>query len=190
MQIHALSGVTLVALLFAPAGASAERYRAALGAGGTYATRGSLWGGALAADVALTDGLTGASAETDAEWLISAVAEASFLTGTRDGNDLSQFDLLVGPRYTQVGYGTPWRVQPFVQALVGTVHEDSAGGNTALTGALGAGFDVPLGPLRGASRGKAVVLRAQFAEHWVNEDKTDWYGQWSVSLVARFTRSR
>lgn len=190
MQIRALSGLTLVALLFAPAAASAERYRAALGGGGTYASRGSLWGGGLSADLTLTDGLTGASADTDTEWLISAVAEASFLTGTRDGNDLSQVDLLVGPRYTQVGYGTPWRVQPFVQALVGTMHENSGGGSTLLAGALGVGFDVPLGPLRSASRGKAVVLRTQFAEHWVNENKTDWYGQWSVSLVARFTRSR
>lgn len=190
MQIAALSGLTLVALLLAPAGASAERYRAALGAGGSYAGRGSLWGGGLSADLTLTDGLDDASADTDTEWLISAAAEASFLTGTRNGSDLSQVDLLAGPRYTQVGYGTPWRLQPFVEALVGTVHEDSDGGSTRLAGALGVGLDVPLGPLRRASRHKAVVLRAQFAEHWVNEDKTDWYGQWSVSLVARLTRSR
>lgn len=190
MPTRVLSGLTLVALLFAPAGASAERYRAALGVGGTYASRGSLWGGGLSADVTVTDGLADVSTDTDTEWLISAVAEASFLTGTRDGSDLSQVDLLVGPRYTQVGYGTPWRVQPFVQALVGAMHEDADGGNTLLAGALGVGFDVPLGPRRSAGRGKAFVLRAQFAEHWVNENETDWYGQWSVSLVARLTRSR
>lgn len=190
MPISALSRLTLVALLLAPAGASAERYRAALGGGGSYAGRGSLWGGGLSADLVLTDGVTDSSADPDTEWLISAVTEASFLTGTRNGSDLSQVDLLVGPRYTQAGYGTPWRVQPFVQALVGTMHEDSDGGSTRLTGALGVGFDVPLGPLRGAGRRRAVVLRAQFAEHWVNEDKTDWYGQWSVSLVARLTRAR
>jgi hypothetical protein len=177
-------------LLLAPAAASAERYKSTFGAGVTHASRGSLWGGAVSGDWVLTDGIVDASAAASTEWLISAVAEASFATGTRDGSDLSQGDLLVGPRYTQVGYGTPWRVQPFVQALVGTLREDSNGGNTALAGAFGVGLDIPLGPLQSAARRKSVVLRVQYAEHWVNEDKTDWYGQWSASLVARLIRSR
>jgi hypothetical protein len=190
MHRHVSIGLAAL-LLLAPATASAERYKSAFGAGVAHATRGSLWGGAVSGDWVLTDGVVDASAAGDTEWLISAIAEASFATGTRDGSDLSQGDLLVGPRYTQVGYGTPWRVQPFVQALVGTLREDSASaGHTALAGAFGIGLDIPLGPLQSAARRKSVVLRAQYAEHWVNEDKTDWYGQWSASLVVRFTRSR
>lgn len=184
----ALPSIVAALLLLAAATASADRYKGAFGGGVAHADRGSLWGGVASGELTLTDGITDAS--TDAEWMISAVAEASFVTGTRDGSDLSQGSFLAGPRYTQAGYGSPWRVQPFVQALVGTLHEDSNGGHTALTGSIGVGLDVPLGPLRGGTRRKAIVLRAQYAEHWINEDKTDWYGQWSASVVVRLTRSR
>jgi hypothetical protein len=173
-------------VLLLPAAASADRYKGAFGGGGLHANRGSLWGASLDTDWTLTDGLTAPAA--DAEWMISAAAEASFATGMRDGSDLSQFDVLVGPRYTQVGYGSPWRLQPFVQALVGTMHESVGGGRTVLTGAFGLGLDVPLGPLHRASGRGPIVLRAQYAKRWVNEDKTDWYDEVSASIVMRLRR--
>jgi hypothetical protein len=180
------SALALAALLLAPLTASADRYRAAFGAGVVHATRGSLWGGGLSADWTLTDGITDPS--DDAEWMISAVDESSYVTGTRDGGDLSQLDVLVGPRYTQVGYGRPWRLQPFAQALVGPMREAAGGSSTLLTGEFGLGLDVPLGPLHSAEGRPSAVLRAQYAKRWVNENKTDWYDQWSVSVAIRLRR--
>jgi hypothetical protein len=188
-----LSRGALVALLvaLAPALARADRHKAGFGGGAAYDARSALWGIRMTGDWTLKEGPTsnhgGASHKA---WMISAAGELSQVAGSHEGSNLSQTTFLVGPRYTWNQIGSSWRFELFGEALIGLAYERSLETHTGAAGSFGIGLDVPLGTLTDTEHHPLVVLRGQYGRHWINEDSTDWYNQYALSVVFRLTRKR
>jgi hypothetical protein len=185
--------VALAVVLLAPAAARAESHRGDLGAGASYAS-GRLFGAAVTGNWTLTElPETGAAtargeAISVAAWEVGVAAELGYASGTVDGVDDSRIAFLVGPRFTLARVNAFRRVTPFGEVLAGTVHRWGAQSETHLGGAFGVGFDVPLGSLASPDRPPTVALRARYAKHWINENKTSWYDEAVVGVVYRFTK--
>lgn len=182
--------VPLVAFLV-PASATADRHKAGFGGGGTRSGGSSLWGITLSGDVVLHEGKsTGDAAATHDQWMLGLAGEISQVSGEHEGGTLSRTTFLVGPRFTLNELGRHWRVQPFVQVLGGRGYERLVEGRGSWAFAFGGGLDVPIGPLKSMERHPIVVVRGQFARHWLEDGAREWYNQGTVSVIFRLNKKR
>jgi hypothetical protein len=180
--------VPLLALLV-PASATADRHKAGFGGGGTRSSGSSLWGITISGDVVLREGKsTGDEGAKHHQWMLGLAGEISQVSGEHEGGTLSRTTFLVGPRFTLNELGSHWRVQPFVQVLGGRGYERLVEGRGSWAFAFGGGLDVPMGSLRSMERHPLVVVRAQFARHWLEDGAREWYNQGTVSVIFRLNR--
>jgi hypothetical protein len=184
------TAVAALLLVLLPASAMADRHKASFGGGGTYLGRSELWGIRMTGDWTLKEGPAPDDHLAHTSWTFSVAGELGQAAGVHDDTSFSQTTFLVGPRFTLNNIGSSWRFEPFAEVLVGAAYERALDARTSAAGAFGLGLDVPIGDLKSTEHHPLVVLRAQYGRHWINGDSTDWYDQWSASVVFRLTRKK
>jgi hypothetical protein len=112
------------------------------------------------------------------------------VAGTHEGSNFSRTAILAGPRFTLNQIAGVWRIEPFVEALIGPVYQRYLDGSTDIGGSFGGGIDVPFGTLTSTEHHPLVVARVQYGWHWVGDAASTTYHQWSVGLVFRLTKKK
>ena len=177
------TAVAALLLVLLPASAMADRHKASFGGGGVLADRSSLYGVALTGDATVWEWKRSNDLSLA---MLSVAGEASRVSGEHEGQWMSQYTFLLGPRFV---LNTPLkrRVEPYLQVMAGFVEERAAVNRTSFAYAVGAGVDVPIGDLKPAAH-PLVVFRFQYGRHRIDAETNDSYDQWSVGVVFRFNR--
>jgi hypothetical protein len=190
--LHSIAAIAVLLVTLLPTPAMADRHKAGFGGGAVRDDRSELWGIRMTGDWTWKEGKTSLSSAGGhaTRWVISWVGEISQAAGEHEGSNFSQTTFLVGVRYTLNEIGSHLRVEPFGEALIGAAYERGLESQTSPAGGLGIGIDIPLGRLTDTEHHPLVVLRGQYGRHWINRDSTDWYNQFSASVVFRLTRKK
>jgi hypothetical protein len=170
-------GLALLVLLL-PVVAHADRHRIGGRIAGADAHRSNLFGGGTSLDFPLSWKRDYSAPSKEEDHTFSAIVELSLVTGTHDGENLTQFTYLSGLRYSL--NKIPWKeIEFYAQALVGGWHSNRGDVRDLPVAALGVGVYHPF-----STEDEKVGISFQ-VDRYFPQGAPQAYWQFSIGLVLR-----